>query len=33
MKFTYEEIPAELKAEAEKWREQMVEPPPRPTTS
>jgi elongation factor G len=25
MKFTYEAIPAELQAEAEKWREQMVE--------
>ena len=25
MKFTYAEIPAELQAEAEKWREQMVE--------
>ena len=25
MKFSYEEIPAELQAEAEKWREQMVE--------
>ena len=25
MKFTYEEIPAELQAEAKKWREKMVE--------
>jgi elongation factor G len=25
MKFTYDEIPAELRADAEKWREQMVE--------
>ena len=25
MKFTYEEIPADLQADAEKWREQMVE--------
>ena len=25
MKFSYEEIPAELQAESEKWREQMVE--------
>ena len=25
MKFTYEEIPAELQAEAKKWREQMLE--------
>src|ERR1700712_2666026 len=25
MKFSYEEIPAELQADAEKWREQMVE--------
>src|ERR1700709_1639033 len=25
MKFTYEEIPAELQADAEKWREQMIE--------
>ena len=25
MKFSYEDIPAELKAEADKWREQMVE--------
>ncbi len=25
MKFDYREIPAELQAEASKWREQMVE--------